>query len=281
MNRSLLGRVVDRIFCGFICCLSLTLAGGTELRAADDGGNTATNRIVKDPTRDENNFIVNAPPEVTFWNLSLDPMYDRRSDGGSHEMKGLSTRVSFGLARFLSDQMLMQGNIQILSGPWGRVHDSNFDSEFNGVGFDLKTVIGLRDLRAGAPRFPLYLDFIFADRSGKSLGRNLNASSSNQGQVSEKSYKINNQDLCLEVGMYMLNFYKPRPSGNTLALLTTRIEGWGLHLGLGKPLVSRFKATTVYNRDPSAATAAEKEVIDRGQLGGLYMALGLEFWIGS
>lgn len=232
------------------------------------------------------NYTVNNPPTQTLWNFGIGSSLMRLSDGGSQSLSGPAARVTAGYSLFVSPTWLSQAQMQIYSGPWNRIRQNSFDADFSGIGFAIESLWSLtaKELRSGDSSLAGMLALSYADISGKSVGENRHYSGIPDDKADaflERKYSLNIQALLVEGSLVWCYFHVPRPSGNTTELLTTRTEGVGVRLGAGAPVYAIYRANSLRREYSPIASKEPVESVSRGKMGGYYLFLGVQTWIGS
>ncbi|MCX6117430.1 MAG: hypothetical protein NT027_07810 [Proteobacteria bacterium] len=237
--------------------------------------------------KNEANYIVGGPPTKYVWNFSMDFLYLKLIGNNDNNLIGPGARASGGYSYFLDDSFLAQGTINLISGPWGKLKNNCFDGDFSGVGFSAQFIKSFSQvgLRSGNNDLSLGLSLAYADLTGKSVGVNLKSTgnpNSREELLLESKYSIGVQTTSIEIFGLWHKIQKPRPSGNTTELLTTRVEGLALKFGIGRPILAKYRAISTRREDISTSSAGDpKEFIEKSNMQGFYGILGAEIWLGS
>ena len=236
--------------------------------------------------KNKENYIVGGPPAKSLWAFGIDSLFYRLQSPEEHQIHGPGARVKAGLNYFFNDSFFLQNEIQIFTGPWGKVRNETFKADFTGYGFACNFVFPLlgEPIRSGQNSLSGIISANYSDLSAKSLGRNLKTSDnpdSRENVLLEREYSLKVQSLFLEAATQWIFFKTPRPSGNTSELLETRLEGHAIRLGVGVPVLSKYHAKAAKVEDTANSTQELKESTTKGRMTGFYMILGGEVWIGS
>ncbi len=236
--------------------------------------------------KNKENYIVGGPPDKSLWSFGIDSLFYNLHSPEEHQIRGLGARVKAGLNYFFNESLFLQNEIQIFTGPWGKMRNDTFQGDVSGYGFACDFVFPLlgEPIRSGQSSLSGIITANYSDLSAKSLGRNLKTSSdpdSRENVLLEREYSLKVQSLFLEATTQWIFFKAPRPSGNTSELLETRLEGHAIRLGVGVPVLSKYQAKAIKVEDSANSTQELKESTTKGRMTGFYMILGGEVWIGS
>lgn len=234
----------------------------------------------------EDQSIINGPPTKRLWAFNLAMEQIKLHGDRGNDIVGKAASVGFGLGYFINDRWLVQGFVGLRAGPWDRVRDSSFNSDFSGTGVSLETIYGLTgsSLRSGGSMWSFALVTGYTDLAGKSIGPNRKEPTNpndSSGFFLEKSYQINANILWLNPGIEWTYIKAPRSTGNTPELLATRIEGCSIRVSAGVPIFASYRARSVARINDQGASQAQQEVTDKGRLRGYSVITSLQTWLGS
>jgi hypothetical protein len=188
--------------------------------------------------------------------------------GEGNEVLGNAGGVALG-AGYVAKSWLATGSVDILLGPYEPTQKNRRDVDFYGtgatvwLGFSAQTL----DLRSPEGGYGFGLGLSYADTVGRSAEVN--------GTVPDYVMRISN--LSLVPGLFFSWLQPARPRGNTPELLTTRLEGEILSLGLAMPLLSAYSA----RYEAASAAPGSGPTTQKGRLRGYTLTLVLTGLLGT
>ena len=203
-----------------------------------------------------------------------------------HNILGLAGGVGFGMSWFAQQDLILTGTVDIHQGPWGRIRNGTFDADFSGAAGSVEaTYCFLQSTcRFGAPTMALGLGLSSLDISGKSIGPNRkdtgDPKDKNNGFL-EHQYKLSANGFLVAASLVLVDLKTPRPSGNTSELLTTRIEGHAIRLGVAAPLIMKYRAVYIVREDLQEAAQEPSEHVVKGHLKGYSIFASFQTWLGT
>ncbi len=209
-----------------------------------------------------------APAEAKHNVFSIGLLGVRHSlkSGEGNEVLGNGGGVALG-AGYIAKSWLVNASFDILLGPYEPTRKERFDVDFYGtgatlwIGFSAQTL----DLRSPAGGYGFALGLSYAD----TVGRSAELSGTNP------DYVIRITNLSLVPGLFFSWLEPARRRGNTPDLLTTRLEGETLSLGMAMPLLNSYSA-----RYESAASPGTG-ITQKGHLRGYSLTLALTGLLGT
>lgn len=234
----------------------------------------------------EDQAITNGPPTNRLWSFSASLRQLRLHGDRGNDVFGKAGQVGFGLGMFVNDRWFAQTLVNLHAGPWERIRDSSFNADFSGTGVTVESIVALTgsSLRSGSGVWSAVLSVEYLDLIGRTIGPNVKEPTTPQAHKDfffEQSYQINSNVIWLNPGIEWTNIKTPRPTGNSLELLTTRVEGYSLRLSAGFPVFSSYRASSVARDDSGTTTQTPQETVDKGRLRGYSVITSVHTWLGS
>jgi hypothetical protein len=226
------------------------------------------------------------PATHRLWMISTGIQRFRMIGDNDHEMHGLAGHVGFGVSYFYRPNLMLQGSIETVIGPWEKMRNNSFEGDYSGTSFTADMIYAPFDdsLRSNSLVFAGALSATYFDMNGRTVGRNLREKSipnHPDNLYLENSYRVKLNGVWLTPGIVMAHIKSPRPTGNTVDLLTTRIEGTSLRVGLGLPLFARYRSSFMRRRYGDEATDPPQELKEKGQMAGFSVYASVQTWLGT
>lgn len=238
------------------------------------------------PTDSSGAPIVEGPPATRFWTMSMGGQRFFLGSKEDHDVHGYAGQVSFGMSWHLRERWQLTGQAEVIAGPWDRIRNNSFDADFNGVGGTVDSLICVSraECRSGDWTWAVAAALSYFDISGRSIGANRHdtGNPNERGNLFlEHRYNLNVSGLWIVPSVVWLKFSKPRPTGNTTELLTTRIEGVAFRAGVGIPLITRYRANFVKREEGSGASQYPVESTEKGKMTGYSVLMSFQAWLGT
>ena len=161
---------------------------------------------------------------------------------------------------FLSESYFSLSSLNIILGPYQPLNDVDSRLDYSGTGFS--TTLGWTwssaGLRNTGGSFGISAGVHYVDIVGRSVGtRTLDT-----GTIRDQVNQI--YDFSFLPGFFYANLKSPRRKGNDPELLTTRLEGLVIMLGIGFPIKSDYKQEYIQ----TSSGTGETKVKSKGELEG-------------
>lgn len=190
----------------------------------------------------------------TMWVFGLSGQKMTLKSGEEYEILGNQAAIQIGTSYFANHWYIL-GTADIILGPYEPAHNQQIDVDFFGTG--ITTWLGFSaqtlDIRSSAGGYGFALGLTYGDLVGRSYALNRkdsgarlpdgSPSSDNEGLI--ESYSMRITHFSLSPGLFFSWLEEKRPLGNSKELLTTRIEGSLLTIGLAVPLDTTYSAKSV------------------------------------
>jgi hypothetical protein len=185
----------------------------------------------------------------------------------------------------MNDTILVTASGSSYQGPWPVVRNGSFESEFSGVGVGAEASWCITSIcRANQYVWGVSLGLSFFDLTGKSLGPNQHDSGDPNllgNAYLEQKYQLNVSGFTASTSFDLVKFQAPRPTGNTTDLLTTRIEGGAIKIGVSMPFLMSYRAFILQREEGQPVTQSPTEQKEKGQMRGFSWFITLKTWIGA
>lgn len=205
-------------------------------------------------------------PKHNVFSVGLIGLRHSLKSGDGNEVLGNGGGVALG-AGYIAKSWLFNGSFDILLGPYEPTRKERFDVDFYGTGATLWSGFSAQtlDLRSPAGGYGFGLGLSYADTVGRSA----------KLTGTTPDYVIRITNLSLTPGLFFTWLKQARPRGNTPELLTTRLEGEILSLGIAMPLLNSYSARY------ESATTPGRGVTQKGRLRGYSLTLSLTGLLGT
>jgi hypothetical protein len=223
-------------------------------------------------------------PKRAIWSFGLQGVHYKLKGEGDVALSGTGGSVSLGRG-YTGDSWYGAAQVEFLLGPYSVIRDGQFDAEFSGTGFSLRSAYALypwADLRNSSGTLLAGIGVRYTDQIGKSVGRNRRDTGSlkdNNAALPER-FRVAANILYLTPTIAYASFKPSRPDGNSPELLTTRVEGQEVSFGVSIPIYAQFKAVS-YEIPEQSATASHQDIKWQGTLKGTAFTLGWTLYLGS
>jgi hypothetical protein len=234
-------------------------------------------------------------PRKNVWSIGLTGNRHSLKSGDSDEFLGNSAAVQLGTGR-VAESWYATVSLDVILGPYEPARQKQVDADFVGTGLTVWSGFSAQtlDLRSQAGGYGFALGVSYADIIGRSQGRNRRAESCdtqaetktvshdtscddrNATLIGEYSMRVTN--LTVQPAIFFSWLASARPEGNTPDLLTTRLEGTILTVGLAIPVLSHYQAK--YETIGSEALPAET-ISQKGVLRGYSLVVALTALLGT
>ncbi|MCX6123824.1 MAG: hypothetical protein NTV34_03630 [Proteobacteria bacterium] len=226
------------------------------------------------------------PPSDRLWTIGIGMERIYLKGQSDHNILGLSGGVGFGMSWFAQEDLMLTGTVDIHQGPWGRIRNGTFNADFSGAAGSVEATYCFlqRTCRLGAPTLALGVALSSLDISGKSIGphrKDTGDPKDKNNEFLEQQYKLSANGFLVAPSLALVNLKAPRPSGNTSELLTTRIEGRAVRLGIAVPFLMKYRAVYIVREDLQEASQEPSEHVVKGFLKGYSIFASFQTWLGT
>lgn len=238
------------------------------------------------PMEPANTPTVQGPPSDQFWAMGAAVRMLRYFGDQNNDVHGFSGEIQFGSSWFYGPKFQLNTMLGVMAGPWQRVRNNSFDSDFNGYGgsVDGRYCFMHESCRTGTWVPSLSLGIGYLDLSGRSIGPNRNYDgdpTNRENTFLESNYLIKLSGFVLTPSFAWSTFEKPRPTGNTLDLLTTRMEGVSVKVGVDIPVNVYYRASFKKRDDDQSISQLPKDKTESGRSRGFSIVMAIQAWLGT
>ena len=219
-----------------------------------------------------------AQPHATrrnAWSVGFTGLRHALKAGDGNELTGNGGDVQFGRG-YIGDSWFGDATLDILLGPFDPTFDRQFNVDYLGTGATVTAGFSAqsKSLRSAEGGYGFALSLSYADIVGHSIGKNRQDSGLDrpEDRALPSDYTMRVTYFSLTPSIFFAWLEPPRPAGNTPDLLTTRVEGYFLNLGVSMPLLASYQAKQ---------TVGDQQVTESGQLRGYSIVVGLSAMLGT
>jgi len=206
--------------------------------------------------------------------------------GNGDELIGNSAAVQLGTG-YIADKWYMSLSLDIILGPYEPVRNKELNTDFVGTGLTWFTGISAQtqNLRSPAGSYGFALGLSYADIVGRTVAsrnRDTRAGPNDSGEtIDDYIMRVNRFSMIPAIFFSWLK--SARPAGNSPELLTTRLEGYLLTIGVAIPLITTYSSRySVRDNDATEeSTKAARNGNDSGQLRGYSVLCSLTAFLGT
>jgi hypothetical protein len=211
------------------------------------------------------------------WSVGMTGKRHSLKSGEGNELLGNSAAVQLGKG-YISESWYASISLDILLGPYEPSQGGQLNVDYVGTGTTIWTGFSAQtlDLRSEAGGYGFAMGLSYADFVGRSLGKNRRDSGNNTPEDQEliDNYVNRVTELAVLPGIFF-SWLKPgRPRSNTPELLTTRLEGFFMTIGVAMPVISSYQAQ--YDKRSQAEPIREK-----GRLRGYSLLVSVTSHLGT
>jgi hypothetical protein len=206
--------------------------------------------------------------------------------GNGDELIGNSAAVQLGTG-YIADKWYTSLSLDIILGPYEPVRNKELNTDFVGTGLTWFTGISAQtqNLRSPAGGYGFALGLSYADIVGRTVSSRNKDTRSGTGESGETidNYIMRVNRFSMIPAIFFSWLQGPRPAGNSPDLLTTRLEGYLMTIGVAIPLITTYSSRyNVRNNAPTTeAVSTTREEKDSGQLRGYSVLCGITAFLGT
>lgn len=203
--------------------------------------------------------------------------------GDGNELTGNSAAVQLGTG-YIADKWYTAVTLDIILGPYEPVRNRELNSDFFGTGLTWFSGISAQtqNLRSPEGGYGFALGLSYADIIGRTVSGRSQDSRSGKKDTTIDNYIMRVNKFSMMPAVFFSWLKDARPKGNSPELLTTRLEGYLMTIGVAIPLLTTYSAKyTVRDNDPQTELTPIREQKDDGQLRGYSVLCAITTFLGT
>jgi hypothetical protein len=202
--------------------------------------------------------------------------------GDGNELTGNSASVQLGTG-YIADKWYTTVSLDIILGPYEPVRNRELNSDFVGTGLTWFSGISAQtqNLRSPEGGYGFALGLSYADIIGRTVSGRSQDSRSGKKSETIDNYIMRVNKFSMMPAVFFSWLKDARPKGNSPELLTTRLEGYLLTIGVAIPLLTTYSAKYTVRDESQTELAPSREQKDSGQLRGYSVLLALTSFLGT
>lgn len=207
--------------------------------------------------------------------------------GNGDELIGNSAAVQLGTG-YIADKWYASVSLDIILGPYEPVRNKELNTDFVGTGLTWFTGISAQtqNLRSPAGGYGFALGLSYADIVGRTVSsqnRDSRTGTDDESGETIDNYIMRVNRFSMIPAIFFSWLKGARPAGNSPDLLTTRLEGYLLTIGVAIPLITTYSSrySVRDNATTTEAVGATREEKDSGQLRGYSVLCSLTAFLGT
>ena len=242
--------------------LSLSLSWPAIAEESSPAAMPRSTGPIEDAYKIRTNKTSPTTPGNMVWSFGLNGARNFLRSKSGRQILGSHGAVQFG-AGYVAKNWFTFGSFDFLTGPFEPVTVGQLDVDYVGTGLSFWSGISPKaeGMRSGGISYGLACGVSYSDLVGRSIGRGQRNTSTlapdtdPQNDSSVDSYVLQTTNVSIIPGLFISWLKSPRPAGNSPDLLSTRLEGALLTLGMAVPLTAEFSKKMVL---VNGALTAEK-----------------------
>ena len=174
----------------------------------------------------------------TVWSMGLSAHQHILKSGDGNHLLGPSGLVQLGWG-YISDTWIGGTSLDFITGPYQSSKQQDLTVDFSGTGFSGYVGFSAENMniRTYDGNYGFLLGISYSDTIGRSVGRRV--SETDGATIDNWVMRVNNFSISPSIFFCWLE--DARPAGNSPDLLTTRIEGYLLNIGVSAPIQTKYK----------------------------------------
>ena len=205
-----------------------------------------------------------------------------------NELVGNGLKASLG-GGYIAKSWLVNVMLDVSLGPYEPARDGQLNVDFGGTGLTIwwATSAQTLDLRSSEGSYGFALGASYADMVGRSVGRNRKETSNPNDPENSNlvdNYVMRATYFSVLPSIFFAWLKGARPTGNTPELLTTRIEGYVLTMGVSVPVMAKYQAhydkRQILGENDSGDASGSKRIFEEGTLKGYSILLSFTSFLG-
>ena len=178
------------------------------------------------------------------WTVSVTGARYSLKSGDGNALVGNATSVGFGTG-YIGENWFSHIGFEFMFGPYDPARNGQFAIDTTGTGLTLWTGLSAQTagIREAAGSYGFGLGLRYADLVGRSVGRNLKESASDNAANARllDNYLLRLTDFSVIPSLFFSWLQEQRPPGTTPELLKTRLEGFILTIGVAMPVSTTYQ----------------------------------------
>ena len=215
----------------------------------------------------------------TVWNISLTQNKYALKSGEEASLLDSATIVQLGHG-FLGENIYVSYTFDIISGPYNARQQEHVSADFSGTGFSamIAHTAENANIRTESGNYGFAIGLGYSDIIGRSVS--LKPSVTKNENIDQFTMRVTSYTIFPSLFFAWLK--EARPTGNTPELLTTRIEGYMLNMGIAMPLWSRYKLSylSTPTTQNTASSSSTHVVTTYGYLAGYSLVITFSALLG-
>lgn len=213
--------------------------------------------------------------------------YTLKADN-DNELVGNGMKVSLG-GGYIAKSWFINAMLDVSLGPYEPARDGQLNVDYGGTGLTVwwATSAQTLDLRSSEGSYGFALGASYADIVGRSVGRNRKETSNPNDPANSNlvdNYVMRATYFSVLPSIFFAWLKDARLKGNTPSLLSTRLEGYVLTLGVAVPLMARYQThydkRQVLDESDGEGTLGSKRYFEEGTLKGYSILLSFTSFLG-